>query len=297
MKNRGAWLAVCASLAAVLACGSGSNGSNNSGNGTGSGSGGFPYTGPSCSSSTINQGCWGCLQSDCNGGCLTSACNDFFTCFCNCAQGSSSCYQTCASSIDSSCQQCVLGISSCEQSSCSSQCGSGSSSGIGPPSSSSGSGSSSGGPPMSETCSGGGQVCADGASMQFCQTDFNNMCTSAFYQVGSQTFPCASCSDTSACAQEAQNACAISVVDAGPPDVVPPEDVGPVPDSPFVDGGPTCTSHSCGTMGQLMTYCEIDDNGTCTQAWYEVGPQTFYCASCTQAGCMMAAQQASMACP
>lgn len=288
---------MAASLTAVLACGSGSNGNNNSGNGSGSSSGGFPYTGPSCSSSTINEGCWGCLQSSCNGSCLTSACNDFFTCFCNCAQGSSSCYQSCASSIDSSCQQCVLGISSCEQSSCSSACGSSvGGSGVGPPGGSSGgsSGSSSGGG-MFQSCGGSGQVCADGASMQFCQAGFNNMCTSAYYQVGNQTFPCASCTDTGTCEQEALSACGSTIIDAGPPDLGPPDE-GP-PDSPFFDAGPTCTSHACGTMNQFMTYCEVDQNGVCEQAWYEVGTQTFYCANCSQSGCMMAAQQASAACP
>jgi hypothetical protein len=297
MKSRGAWLAVATSLAAVLACGSGNNGSNNSGNGSGNGNGGFPYTGPSCGSTVINEGCWGCLQSSCNGGCLTSACNDFFNCFCNCAQGSNSCYQGCATNISPSCQQCVLSISSCEQSSCSSACSNagngGASGGVTPPgmgSGSSGGSSSSSGGGMFQSCAGTGEVCADGASMEFCQAGFSNMCTSAFYQVGNQTFPCASCSDRAFCKQEAQAACT-SILDAGPP----PDDVQ-VPDAPFSDGGPTCNSRSCGTMGQLMTFCEsIDPGGTCTAAWFEVAGQTFYCNSC--ADCTTASQEASKSCP
>jgi hypothetical protein len=299
MKNRGAWLAAAASLAAVIACGSGNNGSNNSGNGTGSGSGGFPYTGPSCSSTIINQGCWGCLQNTCNGGCLTSACSDFFNCFCNCAQGSNSCYQGCASSISQSCQQCVLSVSSCEMSSCSSSCGNfgNGSGGVTPPgpgpggSGSSGGSSSGGG--MFQTCGGSEQPCASGASLEFCQAGFNNMCTSAFYQVGNQTFPCASCSDTASCLNEAEAACT-PIMDAGPP----PEDAGPVPDAPppFDAGSVTCTPHPCGTMGQSMTFCEsIESNNVCTAAWFEVAGQTFYCNSCTD--CTTAAQEASKSCP
>jgi hypothetical protein len=295
MKVRGAWLAVATSLAAVLACGSGNNGTNNSGNGSGNNNGGFPFTGPSCNSTTINEGCWGCLQNSCNGGCLTSACNDFFNCFCNCAQGSNSCYQACASNISPSCQQCVLSINSCEQSSCSSACSNagsgGGSGGVTPPGMGSGSsgGSSSGGG-MFQSCGGSGEVCADGASLEFCQAGFNNMCTSAFYQVGNQTFPCASCSDTAACQQEAQAACT-SIIDAGPP----PQDVG-LPDVPIFDAGATCNSRSCGTMGQIMTFCEsIDPSGTCTAAWFEVAGQTFYCNSCSD--CTTASQEASKSCP
>ena len=108
-----------------------------------------------------------------------------------------------------------------------------------------------------------------------------------------QTFPCASCTDITACLQEAQNACGPSVVDAGPP----PFDVGPVPDAPFLDGGSqVCTPHACGTTGQSMLFCEdFDANNTCTFAWFESGGQTFDCNSCSD--CTTAAQEASKACP
>jgi hypothetical protein len=130
--------------------------------------------------------------------------------------------------------------------------------------------------------------------MEFCQAFFNNMCASAYYQVGNQTFSCASCTDTTMCLNEAQAACT-SIFDAGPP-----TDVGPVPDAPAPDAvAATCHSVPCGTMGQSMEYCEVDDGegGGCTQAWYQVGSQIFDCTSCTQAGCQLAAQEASKACP
>lgn len=296
MKIRGAWLAVAASLATVLACGGGNNGNNN--NGISADDGGFPYTGPSCGAGTINGGCWSCLESSCNGGCLTSACNDFFECFCNCAEGSTSCYQSCESNITSSCEQCVTSIGSCEQSSCSSECGgvsSGSSGGVNPSSSSGGGSGSSSGGGMFVSCGGSGQDCADGASLEFCESGFGGMCTMAYYQVGGQTFPCASCSDTSSCANQAQAACG-SIIDAGPP-----IDAGPVPDAPppFDGAAATCHSVPCGTMGMSLTYCEMDDGdaGQCTQAWYAVGSQVFECTDCSAAGCQMAEQEASMACP
>jgi hypothetical protein len=290
MKNRGTWLAVATSLAALLACGSTNNG-DNANNNTGS----FPYTGPSCSPTTVNGSCWSCLESSCNGGCLTSACNDFFTCFCNCAQGNESCYQGCESSITSSCEQCVAGLDSCEQSSCSSECGStGTGSGVG-----GSSGSSSGGSGFTGCSTGTGAVCANGGSIQFCETGFSNMCTSAYYQVGSQTFPCTSCTDTTSCAQQAQDACGPSEVDAGPP----PFDVG-VPDSPVFDGiggdgATTCHAVACpGDGGQTIEYCETDDgpNGACTAAWFAVGPDVFECTSCSQQGCQAAEQAAGAAC-
>jgi hypothetical protein len=150
---------------------------------------------------------------------------------------------------------------------------------------------------MFQSCSGSAQPCATGASMEFCQAGFNNMCTSAFYQVGNQTFPCTSCTDTASCQQEAEVACGPSIIDAGPP----PADTGP-PDAPFFDapfddgGSVTCTPHACGTMGQTMVFCEsIDPNNVCTAAWFDVAGQMFDCNSCTD--CTIAAQEASKACP
>jgi len=145
----------------------------------------------------------------------------------------------------------------------------------------------------------GGESCEDGAFMEFCQTEFGNTCTYAYYLVGNETFGCASCSDTAGCLQQAENACGPIVIDSGPPaDVIsPPDDVGPVPDAPFGDAGEAvCTPHACGTMGQTMDFCEsFDTNNTCIAAWYEVAGQIFDCNSCSD--CMTAAQEASKACP
>jgi hypothetical protein len=122
------------------------------------------------------------------------------------------------------------------------------------------------------------------------------MCTSAFYVVEGQTIPCASCTDTAACQNEAEAACGPTAIDAGPipTDSGPP---GPPPDAPFFDAGTaTCTPHSCGTMGQVMTFCEsFDSSNVCTAAWFEVAGQTFDCNSCSD--CTTAAQEASKSCP
>jgi hypothetical protein len=37
--------------------------------------------------------------------------------------------------------------------------------------------------------------------------DSNGVCTAAYYQVGSQQFACASCTDTASCQMAAQMAC------------------------------------------------------------------------------------------
>jgi len=275
--KRPAILCAVAAVVALFACGS-----NNNANGS------FPFSGPSCTS--IPTGCWDCVEQNCNGGCITSACADYFNCFCACAEGDQNCYAGCEQKVMTpACEQCAAGVStqSCQQS-CSSQCSVGGSSGIGSGGSSGSSGSS------------GGQGCttSNGACpITFCSTDVNGTCSSAYYEVGSQIFPCASCSDTQVCLQEATDAC----LDAGPVADIGPADVGPVLDAPVFDAPPgaTCTSHTCGTMGNSFEYCEIDDGegGACTQAWYQVGTQVFACTSCSATGCQSAEQAALMACP
>jgi hypothetical protein len=269
-------------VVALIACGSGNNAN-----------GSFPFSGPSCPPSSQLSNCFGCYEQNCNGSCLTSACGDFFSCICACNPTDQGCFQTCIPKAETpACSQCAASVNqtSCQQA-CGSQCGSSMSGGVG-------SGSSSGG-------SGGGQVCGTthgACPITFCATQANGMCLSAYYQVGSQTFQCASCTDTQACLQEANSACqdAGPVADTGPGFDVGPADVGPVTDvGPVGDAvGPTCTPHGCGDGGTML-YCEIDNGpgGACTQAWYEVGAQVFDCTSCSQAGCQAAAQAASMACP
>lgn len=288
MKRPAIWCAAIAVIA-LFACSSG-DGNN----------GGFPFSGPSCPPSAQAQlnGCFGCYEQNCNGSCLTTACAALFTCICGCGEGDSNCYNGCIPQGETQdCLQCVQNINtaSCQQA-CGSQCGGGTTIG-----GSSGGSSSSGG-------SGGGQVCNTSNAAcptTYCYTQTNGSCISAYYQVGSQIFPCASCTDTQLCLQEANDACmdAGPVADVGPgPDVGPPDvvpaDEGP-PDSPAIDAsGATCHSVQCGTMGQSMDYCEVDDDaGVCTQAWYQVGAQVFDCTSCSASGCMSAEQAASMACP
>jgi len=277
MKRPAIWCAVAA-VVALFACGS-----NNNANGT------FPFSGPSCPPSSELTNCFGCYEQNCNASCLTSACADFFSCICACNPGDESCLQGCFPKAETpACSQCAANVdqASCQQA-CGSQCG-------GTVTSSGGGSSSSGG-------SSGGQGCTTSngpCPISFCSTDVNGTCSSAYYEVGSQIFPCASCSDTQVCLQEATNACvdAGPVADTGLPDVGP-GDVG-LPDSPVFDAsGATCTSHACGTMGQSFQYCEIDEGegGACSQAWYVVGAQVFDCTSCTD--CQSAEQAALMACP
>ncbi len=215
MKRAATWCAG-AVIVALFACGSGNNGN-----------GAFPFSGPSCAQ--ITPGCWGCVEQNCNGGCITSACSDYFSCFCACASGDQNCYTGCQSkAMTQACLQCAQSVSSqsCTQS-CNSACSTSSMGGSG--GGSSGVGSSSG--------SGGGQVCStsNGACpVTFCAMQANGTCTSAYYQVGSQIFPCGSCTDTQVCSQQAADACldAGPVADVGPiPDVGPPTDVGPGTDA------------------------------------------------------------------
>lgn len=278
-----AFFGAAAVVVALFACSSNNNGTS-----------GFPFSGPSCPPSQQLDDCFSCYEQNCNGSCLTTACADLFSCLCACNPNDQACFQNCIPKGETqACTQCAEGInnSSCQQS-CGSQCG-GSSVGGG---SGGSSGSGSGGI--------GGQACqtSNGACpITFCSTLANGTCGSAYYQVGNQIFPCASCSDTQLCLQEANDAC----MDAGPvADVSPLPDVSTdvvtVPDAtPFDASGATCHAVACGTMGQSMQYCEFDngDGGACTQAWYEVGTQVFACTDCSAAGCMAAEQAASMACP
>ena len=280
MKRPAIWCAVAA-VVALFACSS-----NNDANGS------FPFSGPSCTS--IPTGCWDCVEQNCNGGCITSACADYFNCFCACAEGDQNCYAGCEPKVmNPACEQCAAGVStqSCQQS-CSSQCSVSGSGGVTPPGmGGSSSGSSSGGSSGS-ICNSSNGPCP----ISFCSTQVNGTCVSAYYDVGQQIFPCASCSDTQGCLQQATDAC----LDGGPVADVGPADVGP-PDSPVVDApaGATCTSHPCGTMGQSFEYCEIDEGeaGACSQAWYQVGGEVFDCTSCSAVGCQAAEQAALMACP
>jgi hypothetical protein len=188
--------------------GGGSGGSGGS-SGGGPGSGGFPFAGPSCEAPYLPDTCWPCLQQSCGAQveCFTSQCGSFFMCFCACAAGDNSCEAQCANDALPACQTC-LQDSTCTGSTCQSSCTvagvGGGSSGGGSSTSGSSSGSS-GGPGVEQECA--GTTCSNGQSFQSCQNLTNGVCTSEYYQVGAQTFPCASCTDTASCAQAAAAAC------------------------------------------------------------------------------------------
>jgi hypothetical protein len=179
--------------------GSSGGGSGSSGGGSGGGSGGFPYSGPSCSNTTITPACWSCMQSDCPAlvTCISSTCTAYFDCYCPCPFDDSNCVEGCQASITSSCESCIDGSESCLETTCAQAC----------ETTMTGGGSSSGGTSPSSECSGSSQPCANGQFLDSCQNLDNGQCTSAYYQVGSQTFPCASCTDTTGCQQQATAAC------------------------------------------------------------------------------------------
>lgn len=77
---------------------------------------------------------------------------------------------------------------------------------IGGCSSSSSSSPSSDGTP--ECTSADGTTCPTGAgALQLCTTSSNGTCMAAYFQVGSLTFQCNSCMDTTACEDQAAAAC------------------------------------------------------------------------------------------
>jgi len=217
--------------AAMFACGGrtadlgGPGGGGSGSGGSGGSSGGSPFHGPGC---MISDTCWSCYESNCPAiNCLTTDCSAYVGCACACNPGDQQCANGCQSSLTPACDSCVQQVGMCGGvSACSSQCGSssGTSSGGGSSTgggsgrfgsstgcSSSGGFGSSSGPGSSETCSGSGQQCANGGSLQFCQDFSGSTCTGANYQIvnGNSTegFGCASCTDTTACQQEAMQAC------------------------------------------------------------------------------------------
>ena len=180
--------------------------------GGGNGPAGFPFTGPSCQAPQLPAACWPCLESSCGSqiGCFTTDCNAYFTCFCACTPGDGTCAQGCKGSLTAACGSCLDGAGACITQSCQAQCTmmgggstSGSSTGGGP--SGSGAAGSGGGPASSSECA--GTVCPGGQALQSCTDSVNGACTAAYYTVGTQRFNCASCTDTTACARQAQMAC------------------------------------------------------------------------------------------
>jgi len=216
-------------FAAIPACGGrtadpGDAGSSSGGSGGGGGGsgGGFPYSGPSCSSNTIPQGCWSCIENSCPslGSCITSACSGYFNCYCACNPGDTNCMQGCQSMMSPACDSCVASAGQCVVTGCEQACtstimmgGSGSSSGGGGFGSSTGGGSS-GGTSTELDCAASNMPCANDQTVQLCTTLTNGVCTAAYYQItfgdndgGSEEIDCASCTDTTACLQQVTAAC------------------------------------------------------------------------------------------
>ena len=64
------WMTLLAGLAialtgSLIACGARTADLGDGGTSSGGGGGGFPYSGPSCSATTITPACWSCLQGAC----------------------------------------------------------------------------------------------------------------------------------------------------------------------------------------------------------------------------------------
>lgn len=205
-----------AAAAAPVACGARTDtnlaiGAGASGGGTGSSSGSFPFGGPSCD---VTQGCWSCLQNACFGiGCLATDCASYFGCLCACTPGDGTCASGCDTDITTACVTCQQSLGTCTNG-CLSQCSnSGAGNGSGSSSSSGGAGSGGGGssggslPGETVVCTGSVEQCSEGRALEFCQDLLSMNCTAAYYEVGTQSFPCASCSDTLACANAASGAC------------------------------------------------------------------------------------------
>jgi hypothetical protein len=176
--------AALAAALAFFACGgrTTSIGDAGSGSDSGSSSGAFPFPGPSCTTAQINAGCWQCTVDSCNGSCVTGDCAAYFQCFCACPAGDTTCQNGCNGDLTSTCQTCLNGIDTCNSTTCKSSC-----------------------PITTTTCS--STSCGNGGSIEICMVNSNGTCTAAYYQVGSQQFTCASCTDTSSCQMAAQMAC------------------------------------------------------------------------------------------
>jgi hypothetical protein len=206
--------------------GSGSGGGGSGGSGSGGSSSGLP-PGPSCSGAAFGA-CFSCIENACPSfDCIKTDCSEYLQCACACQVGDNACQSSCQqSSTTAACSACESQFTNCPGvQGCVSQCsmtgssgGGGGSGGFGSSSGPGGSGGfgsstggSSSGPGSSETCSGSGQQCANGGSLQFCQDFSGSTCTSSHYQIvnGNITegFGCASCTDTTACQQAAMQAC------------------------------------------------------------------------------------------
>jgi hypothetical protein len=205
------WIALLA--VAFIACGGRTADLGDGGTSSGGGSGAFPYSGPSCNSTTISGACWSCIEGSCPAlvSCVTGSCSGYFDCFCACSPNDNTCLQDCQQSESPACASCLQSADTCVTQSCEQACvttstGSGGGS-TGGSSTGGGTGSgSSGGTTVSSECTTSSMTCR-GGMLQACMTLENGTCTSAYFQISAQTFPCASCTDLTSCQQQATAAC------------------------------------------------------------------------------------------
>ncbi|HEY1697849.1 MAG TPA: hypothetical protein VGG39_37065 [Polyangiaceae bacterium] len=186
----------------------GSSGGGSSSGGIGSSSGVGSSSGGSCLATAMNPTCWSCLQGSCGSelGTFESDCSAYVDCVCPGGTYDACNATTCEPQITGVCGTSAQAVATCETQSCESACvQSGSSSGAGSSSGgcASSSGSSSGGTGTG-TCSTSTTCPSSGETLEFCVEGSE---TSCYYEVGSQTFPCASCTDVTSCAQAATTAC------------------------------------------------------------------------------------------
>ncbi len=206
-KTSGTWVALLG--LALIACGGRTTGlggtgssSGGSGGGSGSGSGGFPYSGPSCTTATITDACWSCVQNRCPSfvSCVTSDCSAYFGCYCACPLGDATCVQSCQGDLSSACSSCVDAAAQCVGQSCDPACAATMTGGGGAT-------GSSGGGSVTTECSSTTTICKNGQPLKACMTFENGACTGATYIAGEAQVLCASCTDTTACQQQANAAC------------------------------------------------------------------------------------------
>lgn len=130
--------------------------------------------------------------------------------------------------------------------------------------------------------------CGNGGTLNVCtKNDSSGKCSEAGYEVGSQTFYCASCGDCTEAASQAAQACA----------ALPAEDGGGSSSGGEAGSGGNCSAKTaCGTTGVTYEQCTtLGVDGTCASIDYQTSDgHKFACAACTS--CEAAAQELSQYC-
>jgi hypothetical protein len=137
------------------------------------------------------------MQTNCPGAveCIGTTCSAFWTCWCACAAGDATCQATCGT-----CPQQNCSYGACINSLCPQAClvrGEGSDASSDPT------------PTPTTACTNIATApCPNGEYLQSCSNYvYGGNCTAAWFQLGTQKFPCASCANTGGCLQQVQAAC------------------------------------------------------------------------------------------